>query len=51
MVRIHTVVEPRPDRTALFAEPYARLLDELTDRGWLPTPLATHARSRLATAP
>ena len=51
MVRVRTVVEPRPGRTALFAEPYARLLDELTDRGWLPTPVATHARNRLTTAP
>ncbi len=47
MARIRTVVEPRPTRTALFAEPYARLLDELTARGWLPAPVAAHARTRL----
>ncbi|MFJ4198412.1 FGGY-family carbohydrate kinase [Streptomyces sviceus] len=47
MVRIRTVVEPRPDRTALFAEPYARLLDELTARGWLSPEVAAHARGRL----
>ncbi|MFK4100191.1 FGGY-family carbohydrate kinase [Streptomyces sp. NPDC019531] len=47
MVRIHTILEPRPDRTALFAEPYARLVDELTSRGWLPAPVAAHAHSRL----
>jgi len=47
MVRIRTVVEPRPGRTALFAEPYARLVDELTVRGWLPAPVAAHARARL----
>ncbi|MFJ9146671.1 FGGY-family carbohydrate kinase [Streptomyces sp. NPDC102270] len=47
MVRIRTVVDPRPGRTALFAEPYARLVDELTDRGWLPAPVAAHAHSRL----
>ncbi|MFJ6387340.1 FGGY-family carbohydrate kinase [Streptomyces sp. NPDC091972] len=47
MVRIRAVVEPRPDRTTLFAEPYARLLEELTDRGWLPAPVAAHARDRL----
>ncbi|MER7563383.1 FGGY-family carbohydrate kinase [Streptomyces sp. NPDC097941] len=47
MVRIRTVVDPRPGRTALFAEPYARLVDELTERGWLPAPVAAHAHSRL----
>ncbi|MDC2953488.1 FGGY family carbohydrate kinase [Streptomyces gilvifuscus] len=47
MVRVRTVVEPRPDRTALFAEPYARLVDELTARGWLPPPVAAHAHARL----
>ena len=47
MVRIHTVLEPRPDRTALFAEPYARLVDELAARGWLPPPVAAHAQERL----
>ncbi|MDC0765657.1 FGGY-family carbohydrate kinase [Streptomyces sp. HD] len=47
MVRIGTTVEPRLDRTARFAEPYARLVDELTTRGWLPPPVAAHARARL----
>ncbi|MGW2570312.1 FGGY-family carbohydrate kinase [Streptomyces sp. NPDC001537] len=47
MVRIHTVLEPHPDRTALFAEPYARLVDELSARGWLPAPVAAHAHERL----
>lgn len=47
MVRIRTVVAPRPGRTALFAEPYARLVAELTTRGWLPEPAAAHAYSRL----
>ncbi|MET9909919.1 FGGY-family carbohydrate kinase [Streptomyces sp. NPDC006476] len=47
MVRVRTVLEPRPGRTALFAEPYARLIDELTARGWLPPPVAAHARTRL----
>lgn len=42
-----TTVEPRPDRTARFAEPYARLIDELTTRGWLPPPVAAHAHARL----
>ncbi|QOV38313.1 carbohydrate kinase [Streptomyces ferrugineus] len=47
MVRIGTTVTPRPDRTARFAEPYARLVDELTTRGWLPPPVAAHALARL----
>ncbi|MDH6215733.1 FGGY-family carbohydrate kinase [Streptomyces pseudovenezuelae] len=52
MVRIHTVLEPDPARTALFAGPYARLINELTARGWLPAPVAAHAHARLkGTAP
>ncbi|WP_406445391.1 FGGY-family carbohydrate kinase [Streptomyces sp. NBC_01613] len=47
MVRIHTTLAPRPDRTALFAEPYARLVDELTARSWLPASVAAHAHTRL----
>ena len=46
MVRVRTVLEPRPERTALFAEPYGRLVDELEKRGWLPPPVAAHARHR-----
>ncbi|MDH6519042.1 sugar (pentulose or hexulose) kinase [Streptomyces sp. SAI-135] len=47
MVRIRMLLEPRPARTALFAEPYIRLVDELTERGWLPAPVAAHAHSQL----
>ncbi|MFD4560261.1 FGGY-family carbohydrate kinase [Streptomyces sp. NPDC058469] len=47
MVRIRTLLEPRASHTARFTEPYARLVDELETRGWLPTPLATHTRTRL----
>ncbi|PPS74567.1 MULTISPECIES: FGGY-family carbohydrate kinase [Streptomyces] len=47
MVRVRTVVEPRPGRTAAFAEPYARLVDALRHRGWLPAPVAAHAHGRL----
>jgi sugar (pentulose or hexulose) kinase len=47
MVRIGTVLAPDPERTALFAEPYARLVDELAARGWLPEPVAAHAHTRL----
>lgn len=49
VVRIRTVLDPRPHHTARFTAPYARLLDELEQRGWLPAPLATHARTRLDT--
>ncbi|MET7284544.1 FGGY family carbohydrate kinase [Streptomyces sp. NPDC005573] len=42
-----TTVDPRPARTARFAEPYARLVDALESRGWLPAPVAAHARDRL----
>lgn len=44
MVRIRTVIEPRPGRAERFAEPYDRLLDELERRGWLPPAVAAYAR-------
>lgn len=47
MVRVRAVVEPRPDRTAAFADPYARLVEALHERGWLPGPVAAHAQGRL----
>lgn len=47
MVRIRTLLEPCASRTARFTGPYARLVDELETRGWLPTPVAAHARTRL----
>ncbi|MEU9173221.1 FGGY-family carbohydrate kinase [Streptomyces sp. NPDC048420] len=47
MVRIRTTLDPNLERTTLFAEPYARLVDELTERGWLLAPVAVHAHSRL----
>jgi len=47
MVRIRTTLEPRPTHTARFTEPYARLVAELESRGWLPPPVAAHARTRL----
>ncbi|MEU6573953.1 FGGY family carbohydrate kinase [Streptomyces sp. NPDC046805] len=47
MVRVRTVVAPRPGHTARFAEPYGRLLDALESRGWLPADVAAHARARL----
>ncbi|MDG9716839.1 FGGY-family carbohydrate kinase [Streptomyces sp. DH24] len=47
MVRVRTLLQPRPGRTARFAEPYARLVDALETRGWLPSPVVAHARERL----
>ncbi|WP_274562726.1 FGGY-family carbohydrate kinase [Streptomyces spiramyceticus] len=50
MVRIREVLQPRPERTAAFAEPYARIVGELERRGWLPEPVAAHALARLETS-
>jgi sugar (pentulose or hexulose) kinase len=47
MVRIRTVLQPRPARTALFGAPYTRFVDELEQRGWLPASVAAHARARV----
>ncbi|MFI8833206.1 FGGY-family carbohydrate kinase [Streptomyces afghaniensis] len=47
MVRVRTVLEPRPDRTAAFAGPYARLVHALRERGWLSAAVAGHALTRL----
>ncbi|WP_328871386.1 FGGY-family carbohydrate kinase [Streptomyces sp. NBC_00287] len=47
MVSTGTVLEPQANRTALFTEAYARLIDELEARGWLPEEVAGHARERL----
>ncbi len=44
MVRIRTVLSPRPEVTARFADPYHRLLGELETRGWLPAPVAAYAK-------
>jgi sugar (pentulose or hexulose) kinase len=44
MVRIRTVIEPRPGWTERFADPYGRLIDELEKRGWLPSAVASYAR-------
>ncbi len=46
MVRVREVIDPRPDRTAQFREPYLRLVEELARRGWLPSVVARHARRR-----
>ncbi|MEW1720434.1 FGGY family carbohydrate kinase [Streptomyces sp. NPDC093109] len=44
MVRIRTVLEPRPRVGARFAGPFATLVDALETRGWLPPAVAAHAR-------
>ena len=46
MVRVRTVVEPRPGMTERFTAPFHRLVDELEQRGWLPAEAAVHARER-----
>lgn len=46
MCHTDAVLEPRPERTERFAEPYLRLVGELEERGWLPSRLAAHARER-----
>ncbi|MFF2325698.1 MULTISPECIES: FGGY-family carbohydrate kinase [unclassified Streptomyces] len=46
MVRLRHVLRPDPARTARYSEPYLTLVDELERRGWLPAPVAAHARTR-----
>jgi hypothetical protein len=46
MCHTRAVIDPRPQRTARFAEPYLRLVADLERRGWLPPRLAAHARDR-----
>ncbi len=46
MVRVRETVEPRTGRTARFADPYRRLVEELEHRGWLPPEVGAHARER-----
>ncbi|MFF4094647.1 hypothetical protein ACFYYY_12515 [Streptomyces sp. NPDC001834] len=46
MVRLRHVLRPRPARTAWYTEPYVALVGELERRGWLPGPVAAHARAR-----
>ncbi|MEV6395999.1 FGGY family carbohydrate kinase [Streptomyces sp. NPDC051907] len=47
MVRLRHVVRPR--RSERFAEPYLTMVGELERRGWLPEPVAAHARARTDT--
>ncbi|MEU1280489.1 FGGY-family carbohydrate kinase [Streptomyces sp. NPDC005805] len=48
MVRLRTTVRPGGG-TARWDGPYLRLVDELARRGWLPEPVAAHARARTRT--
>jgi len=50
MCHTRAVIDPRPQRTARFAERYLRLVAELQRRGWLPPPLVAHARERAGAA-
>ncbi|WTK96815.1 FGGY-family carbohydrate kinase [Streptomyces sp. NBC_01508] len=46
MVGLSHILHPDPARTARFLEPYLNMVDELERRGWLPSPVATHAHTR-----
>ncbi|MFI6081323.1 FGGY-family carbohydrate kinase [Streptomyces sp. NPDC051217] len=46
MVGLSHVLRPDPARTARFLQPYLRMVGELERRGWLPAPVAAHARVR-----
>ncbi|WP_328462712.1 FGGY-family carbohydrate kinase [Streptomyces sp. NBC_00448] len=44
MVRLRTTLEPRPEVSRRFDEPFVALVDEWERRGWLPTETAAYAR-------
>ncbi|MFE9508762.1 FGGY-family carbohydrate kinase [Streptomyces sp. NPDC006643] len=46
MIGLGHVLRPDPARTARFLQPYLTMVGELERRGWLPAPVATHARTR-----
>lgn len=46
MVTVRATLDPRPSHLARFDDGYLGLVDELERRGWLPTPVAAHARER-----
>ncbi|MEV6110199.1 FGGY family carbohydrate kinase [Streptomyces sp. NPDC051940] len=46
LVRADRTLDPRSSVTAAHLEGYLRLVDQLTARGWLPGPVAAHARER-----
>ncbi|MFE1962342.1 FGGY-family carbohydrate kinase [Streptomyces sp. NPDC059479] len=44
MVRVRTILDPRPRISARFAGPFVTLVDALERRGWLPSETAAYAR-------
>jgi sugar (pentulose or hexulose) kinase len=48
MVQIREEIQPRPEHTLRFREPYTRFVDELQARGWLDAAVAEHSRRRAA---
>ncbi|SEG90821.1 Sugar (pentulose or hexulose) kinase [Actinacidiphila yanglinensis] len=44
MVRVRTTLEPRPEVSRRFDEPFAAMLDAWEQRGWLPAETAAYAR-------
>ncbi|MFC9652108.1 FGGY-family carbohydrate kinase [Streptomyces sp. NPDC056937] len=44
MVRIRTILEPRPEAGRRFDGPFVTLVDALEERGWLPPDAAAYAR-------
>ncbi|RFU36941.1 carbohydrate kinase [Actinomadura logoneensis] len=46
MVSVRATVDPRPTHHTRFDDGYLRLVGELERRGWLPRPVAEHARER-----
>ncbi len=51
MSRSREVINPCFDYTERYQEQYVRLVDELEHRGWLPSPVAQHARIRIRVRP
>jgi len=46
MVAVREVIEPRAGQTTRLRESYLRLVEELSQRGWISSLLARHARRR-----
>jgi sugar (pentulose or hexulose) kinase len=46
MLRVRETIEPTSGTLGGHDEAYGRLVQELEDRGWLPPPVASHARER-----
>ncbi|MGW2056143.1 FGGY-family carbohydrate kinase [Streptomyces sp. NPDC001840] len=44
MVRVRTILDPRPQVSPRFDEPFVTLVDALERRGWLPPETAAYAR-------